>query len=1080
MAYIKSHSNYVLKTKHQLTKDGTVWERDMTTIGGLNQYAKGQVPIYKSGNFIITVRGGDSSPRMHNTTNWDANKDGEIWTLNSLSSTTVSNSEDEEEKIVLKQDYYDLRDFAYYGSLTDLFQGSVTDALQRFPGELCTTSSSTYTLSTSTVLDPSNITDLTETEVGDSTYKYVISNPFSINLHSEHRPNDAKTLSYFADGGWNNYEIIVSGKTYPITDCKVDFKSSGCSANTLVSEVILSSGTSETSSGFTIGVFKIFNPNPVVVYLTKTDEMVHIRPKEPFLKEFYKGCDNFQKILLNPKTTPKYNARFLVIKENDYGYYQEFENLIFPTSIGGYNLDCSSFGFSKYTKRMVELGEFYDERFSDNLYRNMTHEAITNFDWTFTRTYNDGDEEMFVEGGQRIKSALRLFAREFDEIKSYIDGIRLANTLTYDERGNMPDYLLTDALENDGWDVVSVVPYEGSEGNFSNNISSSVTPYSSSHMSDTVKNGFFVLCSDAVSNVSGLTAVSDICTYSSSGVSAYTSDSGLSSVYDSVHKTMKQAVRPYIDEESYTYQDVNNEFLRRLRINSRHIWRNKGTIDGIRMILGMFGLKDKDWVSKLGSKCKDSSDYDYKIEEFVALSKPITDEWDGAHDMYKIDWINSTKTVSYPSSSNRYISYQGLPLVYEDNNGERLLYPYFDKNEFIDGSPYFQMNGGWLSKTLESGNTKCSFQFNIDDKIVSASTNEKLYKETVKNIVQVDSLEKLLTQPMMTLSDGQVCYVSYIDPNMAIIDGKGYEISYEPLGDSFARYVSFIINNGAVKVSETTLLEGELTVYGENGNDVTYHLSDYSDGFEIKAYIKSDNSFQCKTNGMTITSFSIVNPSGYTNYYCLDKVGYAQILASQSGTTWSHGWRPLKTTDKEYLLSTITTNYTKGNNPHNGNMAYDNGSEYFKYFKQLFKYAYENDMFDERCYANYPIYKENVIKGIGFNITDEARKDSSKVRFFGKYYYKSGTTSSECEDTTSSQSGNTILSESLVSDIYGSGYTKTEQVMNTKRMKITFRLREASDKLCELKYYDTIVMNYLTHMIPSTCILEVEYTTETF
>ena len=185
MAYIKSHSNYVLKTKHQLTKDGTVWERDMTTIGGLNQYAKGQVPIYKSGNFIITVRGGDSSPRMYNTTNWDANKDGEVWTLNSLSSTTVSNSEDEEEKIVLKQDYYDLRDFAYYGSLTDLFQGSVTDALQRFPGELCTTSSSTYTLSTSTVLDPSNITDLTETEVGDSTYKYVISNPFSINLHSE-------------------------------------------------------------------------------------------------------------------------------------------------------------------------------------------------------------------------------------------------------------------------------------------------------------------------------------------------------------------------------------------------------------------------------------------------------------------------------------------------------------------------------------------------------------------------------------------------------------------------------------------------------------------------------------------------------------------------------------------------------------------------------------------------------------------------------------------------------------------------------------------------------------------------------
>ena len=1012
MAYIKSHSNYVLKTKHQLTKDGTVWERDMTTIGGLNQYAKGQVPIYKSGNFIITVRGGDSSPRMYNTTNWDANKDGEVWTLNSLSSTTVSNSEDEEEKIVLKQDYYDLRDFAYYGSLTDLFQGSVTDALQRFPGELCTTSSSTYTLSTSTVLDPSNITDLTETEVGDSTYKYAVSNPFSINLHSEHRPNDAKTLSYFADEGWKNYEIIVSGNTYPITDCQVDFKSSGCSANTLVSEVTLFSGT---SSGFTIGVFKIFNPNPVVVYLSATnDDSVHIRPKESFLKEFYKGCDNFQKILLNPKTKPKYNARFLVIKENDYGYYQEFENLIFPTSIGGYNLDCSSFGFSKYTKRMVELGEFYDARFSDNLYRNMTHEAITNFDWTFTRTYNEGDEEVYVEGGERIKCALRLFAREFDEIKSYIDGISLANTLTYDERGNMPDYLLTDSLVNDGWDVISVVPYEGGEGNFSNNISSSVTPYSSSHMSDTVKNGYFV---------------------------------------------------PYISEESYTFQDVNTEFMRRLRINSRYIWRNKGTVDGIRMILGMFGLKDKNWLEKLDHMCKDSSDYDYKIEEFVALSKPKKDEWDAAHNMYKIDWINSTKTISYPSLNNKYIPYQGLPLVYEDKNNERWLYPYFDKNEALDGSPYFQMNGGWLSKTLESGGTPCSFQFNTDDKIVSASTSEQLYKETVKNIRQVDSLEKLLTQPSMMLSDGQVCYVSYIDPNMAIIDGKAYEISYEPNGDSYSRYITFVVNNGAVKVSDSTLLEGKLTVYSDNGSDVTYPLSDYADGFEIKAYIKQDDTFQCKTNGMTITSFAIVNPNGYTNYYCLDKVGYSQVLASQSGNTWGHGWRPLKSTDKEYLLSTIATNYGKGNNPHNGNMTYDNGSEYFKYFKQLFKYAYENDMFDERCYSDLSAFKEEKIKKIGFEITNEAKNDS-KVHFFGKYY----------------KSGTTELSQKLVSDsdAYGADYTKTEQVMNTKRLKITFKLRDASDKLCEIKYYDSIVMNYLTQMIPSTCILEVEYTTKNF
>ena len=57
MALIKSHSNYVLKSKHQVIEDGTIWERDITTIGGISDFPSGQIPVYKSGNFIISVRG---------------------------------------------------------------------------------------------------------------------------------------------------------------------------------------------------------------------------------------------------------------------------------------------------------------------------------------------------------------------------------------------------------------------------------------------------------------------------------------------------------------------------------------------------------------------------------------------------------------------------------------------------------------------------------------------------------------------------------------------------------------------------------------------------------------------------------------------------------------------------------------------------------------------------------------------------------------------------------------------------------------------------------------------------------------
>ena len=97
---------------------------------------------------------------------------------------------------------------------------------------------------------------------------------------------------------------------------------------------------------------------------------------------------------------------------------EEIEDFIFPTTYGGYNLDASTDIFSNYALRFSEIGLYYDEYFTDNLYRSMTHESIKNFDWTYTRKYNEGDEEEYIHGGEKIQKALRIFAREFDEILS--------------------------------------------------------------------------------------------------------------------------------------------------------------------------------------------------------------------------------------------------------------------------------------------------------------------------------------------------------------------------------------------------------------------------------------------------------------------------------------------------------------------------------------------------------------------------------------------------------------------------------------------------------------------------------------
>jgi hypothetical protein len=54
----------------------------------------------------------------------------------------------------------------------------------------------------------------------------------------------------------------------------------------------------------------------------------------------------------------------------------------------------------------------------------------------------------------------------------------------------------------------------------------------------------------------------------------------------------------------------------------------------------------------------------------------------------------------------------------------------------------------------------------------------------------------------------------------------------------------------------------------------------------------------------------------------------------------------------------------------------------------------------------------------------------------------------------------------------------TNQIVNNKRLLITFNLHynwQTKKGLEELKYLDDIVMNYLTQLIPSTTILQVEY-----
>ena len=1281
--YIKSHSNYVLQSRHQKINDGTIWSRDITTIGAINQFAPGQTPIYRSGNFIITARDGKKVTKHYNVGNWQKNPDGEVWTLETIQDMVSDYKTESDVKIVLKRDYYDFRDFAYYGSLTELFRASITDIINRFPGEMYFSLDKVY-YTTNSVIDGEIVT--VPHELGEDGFVYEVKNPFGIDIYSSRRPLGADVLKYFAEQGYLNYELYDACETdtqpfeiksiVVCDDCKkpgdridgccgcesiegITFNEN-CNCDSIISINVVPANTrgraaqnikSERASASNIEIRLYKGNDGKIHYLYKDTNLAgyHLRPKRSFLDAFYEESNAFERLILDIDTAPRYSSTFSVIRENEFGYYRELKDFTFPTSEGGYNPTIDD----NFINELVEIGEFYDERFTDNLYRSMTHEAIKNFDWTYTREYEDGDEIEFVAGGKKIQKALRIFAREFDEIKAYIDNIRYMNRVTYDQRSNLPDYFLSDVCEQDGWDIKNVAPYDvkfyddsgekqigndcgsssASEALFNNtyrheytqNAKDVVKPYTKDNIKDGSENGYFYDCTDGggfscwLNDVYGNKIRKAVSSTTSSpddpmnGCNVYYEDISVLKRDDNTSRITNR-IKSYTDETEYTYMSVNNEFLRRLYLNSKYIWRHKGTIEGMEMVLGMFGLKSKRWLDKMNSnnverrgnelwyqtslrypKANDECNVgqcevapDYEIKEYTSFAKRIEEEWDVEHQMYRIDWVNTTKTIVYDNRStsnytksgsvgrtimpyqgilvgfrdeyegygdDRYLKIPGTDDFYLDERGDkvpkRYLYPNFNKYEQNDGNPYFQMDGGWLSKKLTGGESEYNFQFDVDDNIVHnkyvysgkvtdngfIDDNHPLYKETVRSIKRVENLNELISIPQIDLHNGMICYVGKVGADIAVINGQIFDITHQGTN---LRYVTYIRKNGFIAIGDM-YFDGNIVVYDRDGNEISYYINDKEDGYEVKAYIKEGDdfiSYSLENPAYTISSFMTISDeveeesdSDYTNYFVLDDVSFSDSIAVP-GTR--EGWRRLKTNDHEYMRINTIYNYYEGNNGHNGNMVYDSGHEYLTYFNRIFKYAYDNDMFDERCYTDGFDWLGGEVFDYGFSGLVESNEmikqydrfllEDEKIHYFGNlktcpdpdcqemtkpaykrnYDVKNTSIYGDWHKYAESESDfKKKIKDSMWIDTEVSSYTLvnedstyspdnlskigittdgiddvTNQIVNNKRLKIIFNMKycfNTKEGQNELKYIDNVVLGYLTQVVPSTAIFDVEY-----
>ena len=1111
MGYIKSYSNYVIQKKHQLVNNGAIFERDYSTVGGIGDNFIAKHRTYHQGTFVYYINNESITSKLYKSEKWLSNSNGEYWDKEYIGDTIT---DQHSLSILLKRDYYKLKDFAYYGSCAELIRSSINDIIKHFPGELYAPFAKN---NQGMVMVKRN-----GEKLGTDGYIYAVDNPFNVDIHTPQEHIDVDNLDniQFVNADKDKYEVYDDdGKKYSIIKIKITTASTyiaECQIDLSHNLYALSADTNITneelmvpqSNGFFMGEGKLvlspnfystelitsqsiiircyYDENCNICYLTNENGLgFHIRPKKQYFDEFYNSLDVFQKVLLNINSKPIYSNIFEVMEETEYGYRTFLQKFTFPLGYGGYNLDIRSGEYLNYINSLSQYALFFDEIYCNNLYRQMTHESIKNFDWTDVLQRNNETREDYIENGEKIQKMLLICGRELDEIKFYIDGISSCNILTYNDANNLPNYFLTDTVSLEGWDVKNVFPYQIIANNFLENLNLLYDPYNQHNFGCnpliSFENGYF---SGYFSNDCKQTSEKNI-----SESNFYVDNKG----------HLRNRIKQYINDKLYSMQELNDKFLKHLKLNSRAILSKKGTIESIESLLSLFGLKSKRWIDSLGENNQDRlknsmkiTGYDYEIKEYVAITNPIIDS---NSDKTTIEFYNSTKNLSYNTyeyQNNIYVPYQGLPVRYYEKNGDKYLYPYFSRNQVIDGNPYYQMNGGWAYKNYELTPSEIT-------------ENKGEYIDTNTHINNVETLYDLLHIEQNDLHDGIIYYVKSFKGDYVCANGELYPIKT----NNNVSYIEAKVNDGVMTVG-TQQWYGTIQTYDETLTEqISLDLTKFKNGVYVKLFLDLNSG-----SAQPILWVSQDNETVLINYVVIkDGIMWSRNETEEDtkiyspyfilyNKEWSTtigllGWNRLAIDSLEYKnIHHIQRNY-QGNNPHTTVLKYDKGAEYLQYFQQLFKYAISHEAFNPKCYDNISDYYTALsnIETIGFDnlFSGDCNDtivlyDDQKVHHFCDYHNESGgvTAFVELEKTRKNSSGysfyekdkyNTLIQDNRLSGTYDSGNTCLDQIINLKNIEIVFKKfhNNGKENILQRKYFDEVILHYLLQIIPSNVILTINF-----
>lgn len=1149
--YSKLNSSYILRKQHQTIDGGVILERDWTTIGERSNINKGKKRVFYDGNFLFTENTESMGYRKALSGRW----------VGSFNYDDVKDASDVVNKVKLNTTTNNPLVFSYYGSLYDKYEGALINIIKEFPGKIVF-GDILFQPGIKDYSFPDNLSELkndfeinlitapTNLEAYENRMRYMELSwqNYVISVNGIEKPITKYTVKNKQNDIWDVQRIYTgTGELYKYNDKYYKYdKSTGQyididiveSDNYFVkcNEYIKHKDSyykwsDEKHMYKELPIEKVCEPKVYEMFevtffsgeeeykihiyrnhkwINYTNEMyydengnllsIEIKPKKEIVEKYFSGLTGVEANMLTRKSNPNYSFNIITCTKNDFGNVVKQVKILSWPKNDDYTIKVNGLQFDMFVDELLTSAELYDENFSDNIWRNMTHESIKNYDWSYEI---GGEENDLLEneiGSNKVSSILRLIGMQFDEIKLYVDGITASNKLTYDGFLNMPDSEIVNELEISGFDTYSTIWHQDE-----------YIPINENDIPEnTVINNYFT-----VPNTENILDdyISVGCEEGESGIQYYKRVSTLGNevrldyaFFDTENETVVGKKNPWIKENysGYSYKRISY-----VPSVLNQYWNERNTFDSVPTIGTRFSPKyirvndvdryeyyekvqsfdsenfiHKNWYEKIDPNYFTQSIVDIDFMKRLGLSAKNMFATKGT--AHSIDMIMGV--FGFGRENDLQNSDYQIIEPYHQLNARQTdeEFYYYEPLENAPSGVTYGTNATFLTLPLHANSNNSMFPENIR---VDDGSNGYYYF-VKKHSKIIDAATRIFSKIIPVTYDGK--RFSGFPLSTTVINEKEYLIPY--MSDKYSFYGDVYFQSKGGWCKNSGINSGkydylETVPYIKSTNSVNGLISIDNDSISVGDYVYVKYPlYQSEDFG--------VNPDHVSNYFKL----------VSSDVTDPHSWRNIpisgpiefdnyipitddqfEPTHEDYLNvkfidEIVFTN--KGNNPHCGNGQYDGGDEYISYMKLPFKYATENPE---------TMFSDNVAlciaKQFVFNVSSFKYDFVKSYCHNNVFTYENLETEPNVNDTYWS-SQNTFVSVPI--DIYASSpeLIRIKQSDDTykfyKRVKLADAIepyflnskvvimRNLLNSVLYKKYFNSIIRPYLLQLIPSTTIFVFE------